>query len=165
MQARIVPIESLHVPDYCRREHTKDQIGRFTRHFKDNGQYQPIVVAGDEVLCGVLVWLGMKEAGATECLVNDLGADLPLERRKEIRYLDNRIYDIEDWDAEALADFLMGLDEAHLDDCGFTAKEASAIVNGDDVDLSPMPAVGLKDLWECDKCGWEGELPKKRPKP
>lgn len=160
MKLAQVPIDTLHAPDYFARRHDSAQLARFLAAYRKNGQYQPIVVAAGEILCGMLVWEAMKAAGETRIWVNDLG-DIPPAKRKEIRYLDNQIFDIETWDPEALKRLLMDTDAAKLGELGFTREEAELKVN-DEGGLPPKGsrAKKLKTLWKCEACGWEGELPK-----
>ncbi|MBO4620677.1 MAG: hypothetical protein J5654_11285 [Victivallales bacterium] len=157
-----VPIDSLRPPDYLTRRHDSAQLARFLAAYRKNGQYQPIVAAGGEILCGTLVWQAMKAAGETRIWVNDLG-DIPPEKRKEIRYLDNQIFDIETWDAEAMKRLLMDTDAAALSEIGFTKEEAELLVNDEGAAVSGAArgrSKKLKTLWKCDACGWHGELPK-----
>lgn len=156
MNVHEVDIDTLVIPEYCQREHTEDQVARFLEGWRRHGQYQPIIVSGNEILCGVLVYLGMKAAGEKHIMVNDLGA-LPLERKKEIRYLDNQIFDIEDWDEERIKTFLMDLDTRDLDRFGFTEEETNLYIN---CEPEPKPATARKlpDVWECPSCGWAGTL-------
>ena len=157
MNIREVDIDSLKVPEYCQREHGEEQVRRFVEGWRKNGQYQPIVVSDGEILCGVLVWLGMKAAGAKTILVNDLGS-LPLERKKEIRYLDNQIFDIEDWDEERIKSFLMELDTSELDSFGFTGSEAEQYINCEPEPAPKRQKPHVEDIWECPSCGWTGRI-------
>ncbi len=159
MRVYEVDIDSLEIPDYCARVHDESQIETAVRSLDRHGQYQPVVVSGTEILCGVLIWLALKRKGARTVMVNDVG-DIPLERRKEIRYLDNRIFDIETWDGERMREFLMGLDTSRLEDLGFSQKDVEALVNEE------PESRRVKDFWEreewiCDNCGWQGEIRRK----
>lgn len=158
MEAREVPIDSLTVPSYHHRHHSREQIDRFIRHWRQNGQYQPVVTSEGEILCGVLIYLALKKAGEKTIVVNDLGP-LPLERKKEIRYLDNQIFDIEDWNGERLKAFLMTMDTDISLDYGFSASEIDQLINDDS---QKPPAAGgkkkMSDVWECDSCGWSGTI-------
>ena len=160
MEAREVPIDSLTVPDYCKRHHSREQIDRFIRHWRQNGQYQPVVTSQGEILCGVLVYTALKKAGEKTIWVNDLGP-LSLERKKEIRYLDNQIFDIETWNGDRLKSFLMELDTGMTLDYGFSSDEVNSLMNGLDAETAaPVQGrkVALKDVWECPECGWSGTL-------
>ncbi len=94
-----------------------------------------------------------------EIWVNDLGP-LPEERKKEIRYLDNQIFDIEDWDEERMKVFLMGLDTSNLDQFGFTKEEAEQFLNCDSEETKEKTKK-VDPIWECEACGWSGRLEKK----
>lgn len=159
MNIKEVKISELVIPDYCNREHPQDQLDRFIREFEANGQYQPIVVSGNEILCGVLIYLAMKQLGKETCFVNDLGY-LPLEKKKEIRYLDNQIFDIEDWDEDAIKKFLMNLDVSEFEKFGFSAEEADLFINieAEEIKVKNVSKVNWKDQWECDHCGWKGTI-------
>ena len=163
MNLREVDVSSLREPGYLNRQHSEEQLDRFIRHFREHGQYQPIVVAGDEILCGVLIYRALKALNIEKCYVNDLGASFPLEKRKELRYLDNQIFDIETWNERAISEFLMSLDTSELDQFGFTKEETEMYVDGGDPsdldDIVPSKSRRLPDRWKCDSCGWEGELP------
>ena len=157
MNVKEVPVDSLVVPEYCKREHSQEQIDRFIRDLKIHKQYQPIVVSGKEILCGVLIWTAIKASGKETCFVNDLGV-LPLEKKKEIRYLDNQIFDIEGWNRESMKRFLMDLDCVDLDKFGFSEEEASIIINETNIELNPGKPIKWKDQWECPNCGWKGTI-------
>ena len=157
MKIKEVKISELVIPDYCNREHPQDQLDRFIREFEANGQYQPIVVSGNEILCGVLIYLAMKQLGKETCFVNDLGF-LPIEKKKEIRYIDNQIFDIEDWNEEAIKKFLMSVDVGELERFGFSSEEADLFINveADEQVIKNIATSNLKDQWECEHCGWRG---------
>ena len=87
MNTKLVKIEDLKIPEYIKRHHSKSQIDKCISSLTRYDQYQPIVVSGNEILCGVLVFIALKKMGKTEIWVNDLG-ELPLEKKKEIRYLE-----------------------------------------------------------------------------
>lgn len=155
MRVQKVPLDTLRIPDYCKREHTQDQIERFLKSFKKHGQYQPIVTSENEILCGTLVYLALKQAGKPFCFINDLGS-LPLERKKEIRYLDNQIFDVEDWESEKLKEFLMSTSVEELEKFGFTPEETEMYINLDEE--TPVLASDFKwnGRYKCENCGWEG---------
>lgn len=156
-----VPLDSLTIPDYCKRHHSADQIDLFIKGLKKHDQYQPIIVSDGEILCGVLIYLSLKKLGKEKCFINELGP-LSLEKKKEIRYLDNQIFDIEDWEEKAIKEFLMGLEIEDLEKYGFTGEEAEIIIN---MEPETLPTVETKsslwqDQWECDSCGWTGTIEK-----
>jgi phosphoketolase len=87
------------------------------------GQYAPIVVSDNEVLCGTLIYDALKRLKIKTVYIVQVGK-LSEEKKKELRYLDNRTFDMSFWKDDALKVFLMGLDKEQLDDCGFTEREA-----------------------------------------
>lgn len=91
--------------------------------------------------------------------MNDLGF-LPIEKKKEIRYLDNQIFDIEDWNEEAIKKFLMSVDVGELERFGFSSEEADLFINveADEQVIKNIATSSLKDQWECEHCGWKGTL-------
>lgn len=155
MNAKLVPIADLKIPDYIKRHHSKSQIDKCISSLSKYDQYQPIVISGNEILCGVLVFLSLKKMGRTEVWANDLG-DLPIEKKKEIRYLDNQIFDIEDWDEQRIKSYLMELDTSKLDSIGFTQKEAEDFINLEQEVKGKEPKINT--IWECESCGWKGEI-------
>ena len=127
------------------------------------GQYTPIVVSDNEVLCGTLIYDALKRLKIKTVYIVQVG-ELSEEKKKELRYLDNRTFDMSFWKDDALKVFLMGLDKEQLDDCGFTEREAQALINGfvDEgktakkkllQDLNEQP-----DTWYCPQCGWQGTI-------
>lgn len=158
MNVKEVPVDSLRIPEYCRRQHSQDQIERFIKSFQSHGQYQPIVVSGDEILCGTLIFLALKQLKKEKCFINDLGA-MPLEKKKEIRYLDNQIFDIEDWESEALKKFLMSTSVDELEKFGFSPEETELFINQEAETLLLASApISWKTQWTCEACGWTGAL-------
>lgn len=157
MKLKKVNLSELVLPDYCNREHPKQQIERFLKEFRIHGQYQPIVTSGNEILCGVLIYLAMKQEGIEKCFINDLG-NLSLERKKEIRYLDNQIFDIEDWDEVAIKKFLMNLNVDEFEKFGFSEEEANLFINLEPEEISLGNT--WDEQWECDNCGWKGTIDK-----
>lgn len=148
-------INELVIPDFCKRHHSKSQISRCVKSIRKHGQYQPIVVSENEILCGVLVYLAARQLKFQKIWVVDLGG-LPLEKKKEIRYLDNQIFDIEDWDEERIKSYLMELDTSKLDNIAFTQEEAEQLIN-----LEPEIEESKRQIdaiWECESCGWSGRI-------
>ena len=158
MNVKEVNIDELKIPEYCKRTHSSDQIKKCIEGLNANGQYQPIVISENEILCGVLIYLALKKQGEKTCIVNDLGP-LSLERKMEIRYLDNQIFDIEGWEEENLKDFLMSLDTSEIDKYGFSTEEAERFINSEsDEDDAVAQSVKVTQQWECENCGWKGTL-------
>ncbi|MBP5458661.1 MAG: hypothetical protein J6Y62_00590 [Clostridia bacterium] len=158
-EIREARLDSLTVPEYCKRKHTEEQVARCIKGLERNGQYQPIIVSGDEIVCGVLVYSALKKMGRETVMVHDLGP-LPLEKKKEIRYLDNQIFDIETWDEFKIKDLLMSLPKLGVEKAGFSEEEVELFVNKE----PPDPKGGSKrdrlfhDLLQCDSCGWTGTI-------
>jgi ParB-like chromosome segregation protein Spo0J len=150
-------IDGLTVPSYLNREHSEEQLERCMRSLELHGQYQPIVVSGNEIVCGVLIYTALKRLGRPTVWVNDLG-DIGEERKREIRYIDNQIFDIEDWDESRLKQLLMELPSEDLDRYGFSKAETEALVNME-VPEARKDLSAWNDEWECDSCGWKGRLP------
>lgn len=159
MNVKEAKIADLYIPDYCHREHPQEQIERFIKEFQLHGQYQPIVTSGNEILCGALIYLAIKQIGNETCFINDIGY-LPLEKKKEIRYLDNQIFDIEDWDEEAIKKFLMNLNIGEFEKFGFTDEEANLFINlePEEIKVATTSNITFKEQWECDNCGWKGTI-------
>lgn len=157
-----VPIKSLVVPEYCKRRHSSEQIRRCIQSLESHGQYQPIVVSGNEILCGVLIYKSLLKMKSRTIWVHDLGP-LSDEKKKEIRYLDNQIFDIETWDEFKIKDLLTGLDRLGVEKAGFTDEEVELFVNHEEED-SPRKSKRdslFHDQWVCDHCGWTGTVKEK----
>lgn len=153
-----VPLSSLRLPSHGKRAHGEDQVSRAVLSIERHGQYQPIVVSEGEILCGVLVYMALSRLGRQTCLVNELGS-IPDEKKKELRYLDNQIFDMEGWDEEKLQAFLQGLDSSELDKFGFLETEIELRVNGEETrDGGNGRYPKWKEEWECTSCGWRGVL-------
>ena len=153
-----VALDVLSIPSYCKRRHTSDQIERCVHSLELHDQYQPLVVSQNEIVCGVLVYRALRKMGRKTAWVHDLGP-LPEERKKEIRYLDNQIFDIETWEEFKIKDLLMSLDRVGVERIAFTEDEAEFIINKE----PPEPRKTKKDssfneIWVCDSCGWTGTL-------
>lgn len=148
-------INELTIPDFCKRHHSKSQISRCVRSLKKHGQYQPIVISDNDILCGVLVYLASKQIGKDKIWAVDLG-HLSEEKKKEIRYLDNQIFDIEDWDEERIKSYLMELDVSKLKDIAFTQEEAEQFINLESEETARKARID--QIWECDSCGWSGKI-------
>lgn len=163
MQIEEVKISSLKKTKLLKRKHSKEQMQRCIHSLLTYGQYTPIVVSDNEVLCGTLIYDALKRLKKKTVFIVQVG-ELSEEKKKELRYLDNRTFDMSFWKDDALKVFLMGLDKEQLDDCGFTEREAQALINGfiDDgktakkkllQDLNEQP-----DTWYCPECGWQGTV-------
>ena len=163
MQIEQVKLTSLKKTKLLKRKHSKEQMQRCIHSLLTYGQYTPIVVSDNEVLCGTLIYDALKRLKIKTVYIVQVG-ELSEEKKKELRYLDNRTFDMSFWKDDALKVFLMGLDKEQLDDCGFTEREAQALINGfvDEgktakkkllQDLNEQP-----DTWYCPQCGWQGTI-------
>ena len=163
MQIEQVKLTSLKKTKLLKRKHSKEQMQRCIHSLLTYGQYTPIVVSDNEVLCGTLIYDALKRLKKKTVFIVQVG-ELSEEKKKELRYLDNRTFDMSFWKDDALKVFLMVLDKEQLDDCGFTEREAQTLINGfiDDgktakkkllQDLNKQP-----DTWYCPQCGWQGTI-------
>ena len=150
-----VRLDTLVVPGYLKRKHSSEQIDRCIKSLEIHGQYQPIVVSRDEILCGVLIFMAMKKMGMKTILVHDLGI-LSEGKKKEIRYLDNQIFDIETWDEFKIKDLLMSLDKIGVEKVGFTEDEVELFVNQEPKEVKNKRDSLFHDQYVCDHCGWTG---------
>lgn len=127
------------------------------------GQYTPIVVSDNEVLCGTLIYDALKRLKKKTVFIVQMG-ELSEEKKKELRYLDNRTFDMSFWKEQALKVFLMGLDKDQLNDCGFTQKQVEMLVNGFKDEGKVTKKTLMQELneqpetWYCSECGWQGTL-------
>jgi len=149
-----------------KRKHSKEQVDRCVHSVMTFGQYAPLVVSGNEVLCGTLVFDVLKRLKIKTAHIVQVG-ELSIEKKKELRYLDNRTFEMSFWKDEELKIFLMSLDKDALWDCGFSEEETEQMINGfvDDgkrekrklmQDLNTQP-----DTWYCPNCGWTGTIEEK----
>lgn len=167
MKIESVKLSSLRKTKALRRKHSADQFERCIHSIMKWGQYAPLVVSGNEVLCGTMVYDAMKRLKMKTAMVVQVG-ELSDEKKRELRYLDNRTFDMSFWKDDELTMFLMGLDRDGLEDCGFKEDEVESMVNGFreegkrakkkilDV-LNEQP-----DTWYCPDCGWIGTMKEKR---
>ena len=158
LEAIEVKLSKLSKYAYLKRRHSSDQIQRCIHSIEKYGQYSPLVVSDDEVLCGQLVFDALRKLKYKTAFIIDLGT-LSDEKKKEIRYIDNQTFDISGWKDDGLKDYIIGLDNDELFDSGFTAEEAERLVNGDDaVAVSSRKELidSFKTKWFCPECGWTG---------
>jgi hypothetical protein len=93
------------------------------------GQYSPLVVSGNEILCGTLVYDAMKRLKMRRAKIVQVG-ELSEEKKRELRYLDNRTFEMSFWKDDELKMFLMSLEKNELEDCGFKEDEVEQMING-----------------------------------
>ena len=125
------------------------------------GQYSPLVVSGNEILCGTLVYDAMKRLKMRRAKIVQVG-ELSEEKKRELRYLDNRTFEMSFWKDDELKMFLMSLEKNELEDCGFKEDEVEQMINGFIDEGKKAKKNVLQELnkqpeiWYCQECGWTG---------
>ena len=163
MEIQEIALSRLRKTRLLKRSHPADQMERCMHSLKKFGQYSPLVVSGNEVLCGTLVYDAMRRLKMRRAVVVQLG-DISEERKRELRYLDNRTFEMSFWKDEDLKVFLMGVEKDVLEDCGFRESEVEEMINGFCDEARPVKKKLLDELneqpdtWYCPECGWEGTL-------
>lgn len=163
MQIEEVKISSLKKTKLLKRKHSKEQMQHCIHSLLTYGQYAPIVVSQNQILCGTLIYDALKRLKKKTVFVVQVG-ELSEEKKKELRYLDNRTFDMSFWKEQALKVFLMGLDKDQLNDCGFTQKQVEMLVNGFKDEGKVIKKTLMQELneqpetWYCPECGWQGTL-------
>lgn len=90
--------------------------------------------------------------------------ELSDEKKRELRYLDNRTFEMSFWKDDELKVFLMGLEKNQLEDCGFREEEVEQMINGFSEEGEKAKKSVLKemneqpDTWYCPECGWTGTI-------
>ena len=90
--------------------------------------------------------------------------ELSDEKKRELRYLDNRTFEMSFWKDDELKMFLMGLEKNQLEDCGFREEEVEQMINGFSEEGEKAKKSVLKemneqpDTWYCPECGWTGTI-------
>jgi len=167
MNIEEIPLSKLHKTKLLKRKHSDDQMDRCVHSLLTYGQYQPLVVSGNEILCGTLVYDAMKRLKMRYAKIVQVG-ELSEEKKKELRYLDNRTFEMSFWKDDALKIFLMGVENERLEDFGFSMKEVDEMINGFfEENKAPRKSELEKlnqqpDTWYCPGCGWIGTLAKKQ---
>lgn len=130
------------------------------------GQYSPLVISGNEILCGTLVYDAMKRLKMRRAYVVQVG-ELSEQKKRQLRYLDNRTFEMSFWKDDELKMFLMGLEKDELQDCGFKEDEVENMINGFVQEGNSAKKSVLQQLneqpqiWYCPKCGWQGTFQQK----
>jgi len=156
-----VPVASLRKTSLLRRRHSRDQLDRCVHSLLTYGQYSPLVVSGNEILCGTLVYDALRRIKAKTARIVQVG-ELSEEKRRELRYLDNRTFEMSFWKNDDLKLFLMGLDKGFLENCGYREEEVEQMVNGFADEGGRAKRSLIRELndqpeeWYCPKCGWKG---------
>ena len=93
--------------------------------------------------------------------------ELSDEKKRELRYLDNRTFEMSFWKDDELKIFLMGLEKNELEDCGFKEDEVEQMINGFIDDGNKAKKNILQEMnnqpetWYCPECGWTGIIQEK----
>lgn len=160
-----MPLSKLKKTKFLKRKHSKDQLEKCIHSLKTYGQYAPIIVSGKEILCGTLVYDALKQLKEKKAFIIQVG-ELTDEKKKELRYLDNRTFEMSFWKDDELKIFLMSLNNDELKDCGFDEMETENFINGFDDSAKSIKSKVLNELnkqpetWYCPECGWQGSIEK-----
>jgi len=158
-----VALSKLRKTKLLKRKHGNEQLDRCVHSLLTFGQYMPLVVSGNEILCGTMVYDAMKRLKMRRAKIVQLG-ELSEEKKKELRYLDNRTFEMSFWKSDELKMFLMSLEKEKLEDCGFNEQEVEEMINGFNEEGEVAKKSVLKELnkqpetWYCPECGWEGTI-------
>jgi len=169
MEIEQIALSKLRKTKLLKRKHSQDQLDRCVHSIITYGQYSPLVVSGNEILCGTLVYDAMKRLKMRHAKIVQVG-ELSEEKKRELRYLDNRTFEMSFWKDEELKMFLMGLEKEQLENCGFKEDEVEQMINGFQEEEKAMKKSIIKELneqqetWYCPECGWTGTLEEKEEK-
>jgi ParB-like chromosome segregation protein Spo0J len=125
----------------------REAIGAVKESIRQFGWRQPIVVDSENVIVvGDTRWRAARALRMEQVPVH-VATDLSDAQIQAYRIADNRLHEIAEWDAEALAEELNELEGAKfdLDILGFTEKELNAALRGDEPRL-PKSKGGEVDL-------------------
>ena len=111
MEIQEVALSKLRKTKLLKRRHSPDQLDRCVHSLVTYGQYSPLVVSGNEILCGTLVYDAMKRLKMRHAKIVQVG-ELSDEKKRELRYLDNRTFEMSFWKDDELKMFLMGQEGA-----------------------------------------------------
>ena len=163
MQIEEIALSKLRKTKLLKRKHSTDQMQRCVHSLMTYGQYSPLVVSENEILCGTLVYDAMKRLKMRRAKIIQVG-HLSEEKKKELRYLDNRTFEMSFWKDDELKMFLMSLEKNELQDCGFKEDEVEQMINGFlDEGIKAKKTI-LQELnnqpetWYCPECGWTGNI-------
>lgn len=163
MQIEQMALSKLRKTKLLKRKHSPDQLDRCVHSLMTYGQYSPLVISNNEILCGTLVYDAMKRLNMRRAYVVQVG-QLSEQKKRELRYLDNRTFEMSFWKDEELKVFLMGLQKNELQDCGFKEDEVEQMINGFIEQGNIAKKSILKeqntqpDTWYCPQCGWTGTI-------
>lgn len=148
-----VTLKDLVCFDSLRRHHSRRQVDACVHSLKTFGQYSPLIVSGNEVLCGQLVLASLKKLKFKTAFVYDVG-ELDESKKRELRFLDNHIFDAGSFDLLKLKDVLVGFDFDEVANTGFSVEEVNDFINDAEV-LPSATASKAETEYEC-SCGWFG---------
>lgn len=163
MQIEEIALSKLRKTRLLKRKHSSDQMQRCIHSLMTYGQYSPLVISGNEILCGTLVYDAMKRLKMRRAKVVQVG-ELSEEKKRELRYLDNRTFEMSFWKDDELKMFLMGLEKNELEDCGFKEDEVEQMINGfiDEGNKAKKNILqemnNQPEIWYCPECGWNGTI-------
>ncbi len=167
MEIQEIALSKLRKTKLLKRRHSKDQLERCVHSLMTYGQYSPLVVSGNEILCGTLVYDALKRLKMRRAKIVQVG-ELSEEKKRELRYLDNRTFEMSFWKDDELKMFLMGLEKSRLEDCGFKEEEVESMINGFYEEGAKAKKSVLKELnkqpdtWYCPECGWTGTIDERK---
>ena len=162
MEIEEIALSKLRKTKLLKRKHSPDQLDRCVHSIITYGQYSPLVVSGNEILCGTLVYDALKRLKMRRAKIVQVG-ELSEEKKRELRYLDNRTFEMSFWKDDELKIFLMGLEKKQLEDCGFKEEEVEQMINGFNEEVKVAKST-IKEMneqqetWYCPECGWTGTI-------
>lgn len=166
MQIEQIALSKLRKTKLLKRKHSLDQLQRCVHSLMTYGQYSPLVISGNEILCGTLVYDALKRLKMRRAYVVQVG-ELSEQKKRQLRYLDNRTFEMSFWKDDQLKMFLMSLEKNELQDCGFKEDEVETMINGFFEQGTKAKKNVLQELneqpdeWYCSKCGWHGTIQEK----
>lgn len=153
-----ISIKKIKKSKFFKRNHNEQQLQYGCLSLMKHGQYQPIVISGNEILCGNLIYDCAKKLGMKKVWVCDLG-QISEEKKREIRFIDNHTFQTSTWKDQKLKQFLMMLETSRLQDFCFDEEYVFSYVNDlNDEDLIKQVKQKKEQVYYCQKCGWSGEL-------
>lgn len=146
--------------------HSEDQIQRIKKSIEDNTYLQPICIYKDnEIVIGTGRYLALQLIDLKmEIEVVDL-SELPIEKIKKLRIVDNQLSNLSTWDDENLAlelkKIYTDLDtdyERILDEIGLAETEIDTLIRQElKSDKKPVDKNDgvIRHIYKCPKCGYE----------
>lgn len=154
-----MPLKKLKKSKFFKRNHNSEQIQYGCVSLERNGQYQPIIVSQNQILCGNLIFECAKKLGWKKVFVYDLGK-ISEQKKRQIRFIDNHTFQTSAWKQQKLKQFLMMLETNRLQDFGFDEEYAFSYVNdlGNEDLIKQVKQNQNNQIYYCQKCGWSGQL-------